>query len=105
MLHKEAHQENNQEFLIIKCSAVNSQTSFLTDIMITVKDTHYSADGIKLTQILYSTSKVNMLKICKKLDLVISYEDSENNQWHIIMPTDVRNTIWQNWALTRIQMN
>ena len=127
--------------------------------MITVKDTHYSADSIKLTQILYSTSKVNMLKICKKLDLyvspnikkadtavrlakeiidnpisvlsvlnkyemqlaselvhaevneyvvrkmrktpymlqkldlVISYEDSKNNQWHIIMPTDVRNSL------------
>ena len=40
--------------------------------MITLPNATYTADGICLSQILNSTTKVNMLKVCKKFDLYVS---------------------------------
>lgn len=40
--------------------------------MITIDDTHYSASDIRLTRLLNSTTKVNMLKVLKKFDLYVS---------------------------------
>lgn len=40
--------------------------------MITLPNKTYTADSIHLSQILGSTTKVNMLKVCKKFDLYVS---------------------------------
>lgn len=40
--------------------------------MITLPNKTYTADAIHLSQILGSTTKVNMLKVCKKFDLYVS---------------------------------
>lgn len=40
--------------------------------MITLPNATYTADGIFLSQIFNSTTKVNMLKVCKKFDLYVS---------------------------------
>lgn len=40
--------------------------------MITIPNTNYKADNISLAQILNSTTKVNMLTVCKKFDLYVS---------------------------------
>lgn len=40
--------------------------------MVTLPDKTYTADTIRLCQILGSTTKVNMLKVCKKFDLPVS---------------------------------
>ena len=40
--------------------------------MITIPNTNYKASDIQLAQILYSTTKVNMLKVLKKFDLYAS---------------------------------
>lgn len=40
--------------------------------MITIPDKSFTADGIRLVQILNSTTKVDMLKVCKKFDLYVS---------------------------------
>ena len=40
--------------------------------MITLPSKTYTADAICLSQILSSTTKVNMLKVCKKFDLYVS---------------------------------
>lgn len=40
--------------------------------MITLPSKTYTADAIRLSQILSSTTKVNMLKVCKKFDLYVS---------------------------------
>ena len=40
--------------------------------MITIPNTNFKADGVCLAQILNSTTKVNMLKVCKKFDLYVS---------------------------------
>ena len=40
--------------------------------MITLPNKTYTADAIRLSQILSSTTKVNMLKVCKKFDLYVS---------------------------------
>lgn len=39
--------------------------------MITLPNKTYTADAIHLCQILGSTTKVNMLKVCKKFDLAL----------------------------------
>lgn len=39
--------------------------------MITLPNKNYTADAIHLCQILGSTTKVNMLKVCKKFDLAL----------------------------------
>lgn len=39
--------------------------------MITLSSQNYTADAIHLYQILGSTTKVNMLKVCKKFDLAL----------------------------------
>lgn len=39
--------------------------------MITLSSKNYTADAILLCQILGSTTKVNMLKVCKKFDLAL----------------------------------
>ena len=39
--------------------------------MITLPNKTYTADTIRLCQILGSTTKVNMLKVCKKFDLAL----------------------------------
>ena len=40
--------------------------------MITIPNTNYKADNVSLAQILNSTTKVNMLTVCKKFDLFVS---------------------------------
>ena len=40
--------------------------------MITIPNTNFKADGVSLAKILNSTTKVNMLKVCKKFDLYVS---------------------------------
>ena len=40
--------------------------------MITIPNTNYKADNVSLAQILNSTTKVNMLTVCKKFDLYVS---------------------------------
>ena len=40
--------------------------------MITLPNKTYTSDAIHLFQILGSTTKVNMLKVCKKFDLYVS---------------------------------
>lgn len=40
--------------------------------MVILPDKTYTADDIRLSQILASTTKVNMLKVCKKFDLYVS---------------------------------
>ena len=40
--------------------------------MITIPNTNFKADGVSLAQILNSTTKVNMLTVCKKFDLYVS---------------------------------
>lgn len=40
--------------------------------MITLPNKTYTADAIHLSLILGSTTKVNMLKVCKKFDLYVS---------------------------------
>ena len=40
--------------------------------MITISNTNYKADNVSLAQILNSTTKVNMLTVCKKFDLYVS---------------------------------
>lgn len=41
--------------------------------MITLTNKTYTADAIHLSHILGSTTKVNMLKVCKKFDLYVSH--------------------------------
>ena len=40
--------------------------------MITIPNTNYKADNVSLASILNSTTKVNMLTVCKKFDLYVS---------------------------------
>ena len=40
--------------------------------MITIPNINFKADGVSLAKILNSTTKVNMLKVCKKFDLYVS---------------------------------
>ena len=40
--------------------------------MITIPNSNYKADNVSLAQILNSTTKVNMLTLCKKFDLYVS---------------------------------
>ena len=40
--------------------------------MIVIPNKNFTADGIRLVQLLNSTTKVNMLKACDKLDLYVS---------------------------------
>ena len=40
--------------------------------MITIPKTSYKADNVSLASILNSTTKVNMLTVCKKFDLYVS---------------------------------
>lgn len=40
--------------------------------MITIPNKKFSADSIRLVQLFNSTTKVNMLKVCKKFDLYVS---------------------------------
>lgn len=40
--------------------------------MIVISNKNFTADSIRLVQLLNSTSKVNMLKACDKLDLYVS---------------------------------
>ena len=40
--------------------------------MIVIPNKNFTADGIRLVQLLNSTTKVNMLKVCDKLDLYVS---------------------------------
>ena len=40
--------------------------------MITIPNTNYKADNVSLAQVLNSTTKVNMLTVCKKFDLYVS---------------------------------
>ena len=40
--------------------------------MITIPNTNFKADDVSLAKILNSTTKVNMLKVCKKFDLYVS---------------------------------
>lgn len=40
--------------------------------MIAIPNKNFTADGIRLVQLLNSTTKVNMLKACDKLDLYVS---------------------------------
>ena len=40
--------------------------------MITIPNTDFKADGVSLAQILNSTTKANMLTVCKKFDLYVS---------------------------------
>ena len=37
--------------------------------MITLSSKNYTVDAIRLSQLLSNTTKVNMLKVCKKFDL------------------------------------
>lgn len=39
--------------------------------MITLSSKNYTADAILLSQLLSNTTKVNMLKVCKKFDLAL----------------------------------
>jgi hypothetical protein len=39
--------------------------------MITLSSKNYTVDAIRLSQLLSNTTKVNMLKVCKKLDLAL----------------------------------
>ena len=40
--------------------------------MIVISNKNFTADSIRLVQLLNSTTKVNMLKVCDKLDLYVS---------------------------------
>ncbi len=40
--------------------------------MIAIPNKNFTADGIRLVQLLNSTTKVKMLKVCDKLDLYVS---------------------------------
>ena len=40
--------------------------------MIVIPNKNFTADSIRLVQLLNSTTKVNMLKACDKLDLYVS---------------------------------
>ena len=40
--------------------------------MITIPNTNFKADNVSLGQVLNSTTKVNMLTVCKKFDLYVS---------------------------------
>lgn len=40
--------------------------------MIVIPNQNFTADSIRLVQLLNSTTKVNMLKVCDKLDLYVS---------------------------------
>ena len=40
--------------------------------MIIIPNKNFTADSIRLVQLLNSTTKVNMLKVCDKLDLYVS---------------------------------
>ena len=48
--------------------------------MITLPSKNYTADAIRLSQILSSTTKVNMLKVCKKFDLYVSPNSASYSQ-------------------------
>ena len=39
--------------------------------MITLSSKTYTVDAIRLSQLLSNTTKVNMLKVCKKFDLAL----------------------------------
>ena len=39
--------------------------------MITLSSKNYTVDAIRLSQLLSNTTKVNMLKVCKKFDLAL----------------------------------
>lgn len=43
--------------------------------MITLSSKNYTADAILLCQILSNTTKVNMLKVCKKFDLALQEQE------------------------------
>lgn len=42
------------------------------NVMIVISNKNFTADSIRLVQLLNSTTKVNMLKVCDKLDLYVS---------------------------------
>ena len=43
--------------------------------MITLSSKNYTADAIHLSQLLSNTTKVNMLKVCKKFDLALQEQE------------------------------
>ena len=53
--------------------------------MITIPNTNFKADGFSLAKILNSTTKVNMLKVCKKFDLYVS--PNPVSYTHLTLPT------------------
>ncbi len=54
------------------CYVLWTETFKEYTIMITLPDKTYMAEDISLSQILASTTKVNMLKVCKKFNLYVS---------------------------------
>ena len=43
--------------------------------MITLSSKNYTVDAIRLSQLLSNTTKVNMLKVCKKFDLALQEQE------------------------------
>ena len=85
--------------------------------MIVIPNKNFTADSIRLVQLLNSTTKVNMLKVCDKLDLYVSpnlkkdetarrvqklylvatYCDEEKQEWHMLMPDELRESLSSNY--------
>ena len=61
--------------------------------MITIPNKNFSADSIRLAQLLNSITKVNMLKVCKKFDLYVSPNLRKDETAHRIDNEVVDNSI------------
>ena len=84
------------------------------NVMIVIPNKNFTADSIRLVQLLNSTTKVNMQELqivdefvkgdantyvvrkmrktqykLQKLFLVATYEDKENQEWHMLMPSEL----------------
>lgn len=85
--------------------------------MIVLPDTTTYDSSIRLVQLVGGVTKVNMLKVCDKLDLYVSpnlkkdetarrvqklylvatYCDEEKQEWHMLMPDELRESLSSNY--------
>ena len=64
--------------------------------MITLPNTTYKASDTSLSAILNSATKVNMLTVLNMLQkyyLVATYCDEEKDEWHMLMPKELRESL------------
>ena len=63
---------------------------------ITIKDKSWTSD-ISLASIFNVMTKVEMLKICDKLELYVSPNLKKDAEWHMLMPDEVRESLKEDY--------